>query len=131
MAKMNVMRKKSAVKKYSEAVTADITSAEAQMKADGYTDEEIAEVIEAITNPVEESQDGGEAPAKPKKPKKEETEEKPNANLKFEKTEVRYDQDGNVKKGDVLRIVKISQEKADLLNSQMHNTKIGYFLIEE
>lgn len=130
MAKMNVMRKKSAVKKYSEAVTADITSAEAQMKADGYTDEEIAEVIEAISNPV--ADDGGEAPAKPAKEKPaKKAEEKPNANLKFEKTEVRYDQDGNVKKGDVLRVVKISQEKADLLNSQMHNTKIGYFLIEE
>jgi hypothetical protein len=131
MAKMNALKKKAAVKKYSEAVTADITAAEAQMKADGYTDEEIAEVIEAITNPVvEETTD--EAPAKPAKEKPaKKAEEKPNANLKFEKTEVRYDKDGKVKKGDVLRIVKISQEKADILNSQMHNTKLGYFLIEE
>lgn len=131
MAKMNVMRKKSAVKKYSEAVTADIAAAEAQMKSDGYSDEEIAEVIEAITNPVAE-ETTEEAPAKPAKEKPaKKAEEKPNANLKFEKTEVRYDKDGKVKKGDVLRVVKISQEKADLLNSQMHNTKIGYFLIEE
>ena len=115
---MNVLKKKAAVKKYGEAIKADFPAAEAQMKTDGYSDDEIAEVIEAVNNPEPDAD--AEKPAE--KPKK----GKVSGTGIYEKTQVRFI-DGEMKKGDVLRKVKITAEQAGILNSQSHNTKVHYF----
>ena len=125
MAKLHHATLKKHVATYSELVISDLAAAEAQMSEAGLSEDEIAQVVEAVTNAPE----GDEQPAKPE-PKKPAKKGSPEV-LHFEKTELKADGKGGLKKGDVLRIVKITQAQADILNEQSVNTKIGYYLTEK
>ena len=150
---MNALRKKSAVTKYGEAIKADLAAAEAQLAQDGYTPEEIAEVVEAVSTPqpndppAEAPPATKSKPAESKKPAKAKEDVKPGM-LTFDKCQVevifelkkngqrKLDQDGELippkfEKGKVLKEVKITQAAADILNQQSENTKIRYYLVEE
>ena len=128
MAKLHHATLKKHVATYSELVISDLAAAEAQMSEAGLAEDEIAQVVEAVTNAPQ----GGEEPAKAEKPEPKKPAKKSSPDvLHFEKTELRADGKGGFKKGDVLRIVKITQAQADILNEQSVNTKIGYYLTEK
>ena len=137
MAKLNALKKKAAVAKYSEAYKTNPDAAIAALQAAEFSAEHITEIIDAIES------DEPAKPAKAEKPKAEKA-EKVGLNPVFEKYTVRVgyqtDPDTNqlVKdkfgrnipiftKVEYLRDCKISTEQADLLNSQSQNTLIRYY----
>lgn len=128
MAKLHHSTLKKLVAEYSELILSDLATAEAKLAEAGHDEDAIAQVVEAVTNAPQ----GGDAPDKPAdKPKaKKESKGTPEV-LHFEKTELKADGKGGFKKGDVLRIVKITQAQADILNEQSANTRIGYYLTEK
>lgn len=135
MAKLNALKKKAAVAKYSEAYKTNPDAAIAEMQAAEFSEEHITEIIDAIE---------GAEPVKAPKAEKPKAPEKTGLNPVFEKHTVRVsyqtDPDTNqlVKdkfgrnipiftKVEYLRDCKISIEQADLLNSQSQNTMIRYY----
>lgn len=135
MAKLNALKKKAAVTKYSEAYKTNPDAAIAEMQAAEFSEEHITEIIDAIE---------GAEPVKAPKAEKPKAPEKTGLNPVFEKHTVRVsyqtDPDTNqlVKdkfgrnipiftKVEYLRDCKISIEQADLLNSQSQNTLIRYY----
>lgn len=140
MAKMNALKKKAAVKKYSDAFKANQEEAHQQMITDGLSEEQAFEVSEALMaatetdeTPKEESKKGKSTPAKNKEGK----------NIAYEKWAVEVgverDADNDVvydkhqrtipkfTKEKLLRTVKISEAQAEILNSQSVNSKLRYY----
>lgn len=138
MAKMNALKKNKAVKKYADDFKADPASAEAKMSADGYSDEEIFQITEALTA---EQSDEELNTKKPEKKSKAAVSESKNGIFEKWAVEVKIekDEDGDPKldkygrtipyfdKIKQLRTVKITQEQADILNSQSRNTNLRYY----
>lgn len=136
MAKLNALKKKAAVAKYSEAYKTNPDAVIAALQAAEFSAEHITEIIDAI-----ESEEPEKAPKE--KPKAEKS-EKVGLNPVFEKYTVRvgYQTDSDTNqlikdkfgrnipiftKVEYLRDCKISTEQADLLNSQSQNTLIRYY----
>lgn len=136
MSKINALKKKAAIKKYGEGLKSDYDATVALMTEDGYSEEEIFQINEALSE---------EEPAKDEKPVKDEKPGKTvvSKNPVFEKWRVKVeyvldkkdkpviDEDGNpvveITKFEYLRDAKISDKQAELLNSQSANTKIKYY----
>jgi len=136
---MHHAKKKSAINKYSEAIKADQSAAETQMREDGLSDDDIFIITEAVN--------GGEQPAETKTEKAtNKPSEKVGLNPIYEKWKIgiRYELDEDrepvtdkkgrtipiFEKEKLIRTCKISDEQAEILNSQSRNTKERYYVQE-
>lgn len=135
---MNANKKKAAVEKYTKLYATGVAVDELtkDIKADekGYTDEEVAEIVEAITVPVIAPAETGIVPA---------VDDNPNALKLFEKHRAkpifkfRINEDTGVQERYLHTVEKLSaaplmttnieQRHADELNSQVENSGEYYF----
>jgi len=136
--KINHNKLKTALAKYSEAYKENPTDIEALMLADGYSEDEVAQIIEAL-NPSEEPK----AETKVVKTKVNATTtstptyEKWSVRVVYQYKEIRgqrvevKDELGyhlyDLEKRDYIRDCRLSEEQAEILNEQSINSKEHYY----
>ena len=144
MAKINHNKLKTALAKYSEAYKENPTDIESLMLADGYSEDEVSQIIEALNEEPKVDPRGGQlAETKVVKTKVNATTtstptyEKWSVKVVYQFKQVRnqnvpvLDELGyhlyDLEKRDYIRDCRLSEEQAEILNEQSINSKEHYY----